>query len=325
MITLVRTVVAVGLVVALFWFHLIDLRLIARIAERPADALIVLILLVLTYPLAAWRWHRLLGGVGLKVPLIKVIQITFIGQFFSVVMPGAYGGDAVRLWYVHKTAHRGFSRILFSLLVDRLSGLSGLLTLGVGSFVLFRGRETSLAHGVVVSIVGVIVAAVAIVLGAVLVSWAFRLMPGMKKRIPSRLLDFVREMVEAFNLYRKSPAVILFAWLVSMLQYLLILGSILIVAKALNIGTLSWLDHVIVGTWSLITNAVPLTPGGIGLGEAAYGRFARLFEAVPTGAAYATIFLVFRALTVVASLPGAVLLLIYKNEMTEAIQTQPEA
>jgi hypothetical protein len=49
----------------------------------------------------------------------------------------------------------------------------------------------------------------------------------------------------------------------------------------------------------------PLTPGGLGVGEAAFARACDVLEAQRSGAAYATVFLAYRCLGFLAALPGA--------------------
>lgn len=323
MIALLRSLLAVGLISVLFYLDLIDLRAIGRIVESPGGCAAVIGLLLLTYPLSAMRWHRILASQGFRVPLVKVVQITFIGQFFNNFMPGSYGGDAIRLGYVYKAARQGLSRIIFSLFVDRLSGLVGLLTLGLVAVLLFhRVGETVLVIGMALVVLGL---GLGVWLAVLLAPHVLRLLRPLQGRLFAKLFSFVRETTGALELYLRSPGVLIFAWIVSVVQFVLILASLVIVAETLQIGTLGWLDQLIAGTWSLITNAVPITPGGIGLGEAAYERFARLLEEVPSAAPYATVFLAYRALTIVVSLPGALLFLIYRHEMVEYVHRRADA
>src|SRR5207253_2815839 len=42
--------------------------------------------------LAALRWHWLLRAHALHVPLLRTLQLTLIGNFFSLALPGAVSG-----------------------------------------------------------------------------------------------------------------------------------------------------------------------------------------------------------------------------------------
>jgi hypothetical protein len=72
---------------------------------------------------------------------------------------------------------------------------------------------------------------------------------------------------------------------------------------------------------TLVANSLPLTPNGIGIGEAAFDQICHLMERVPSGAAYSSIFFALRAVSVLASLPGFVSFALYRNEDKLAADT----
>ena len=69
-----------------------------------------------------------------------------------------------------------------------------------------------------------------------------------------------------------------------------------------------------------IANTIPLTPGGLGIGEGAFDQVCRMLESKPSGAAYGSIFLAFRTATIIVYLVlGATFLLFgqhYRLEKT---------
>jgi uncharacterized membrane protein YbhN (UPF0104 family) len=87
----------------------------------------------------------------------------------------------------------------------------------------------------------------------------------------------------------------------------------LLLAGALKIGILNISDYVFAASLALVTNALPLTPNGIGIGEAAFDQICRWLEAAPSGAAYSSIFFAYRAVSIVAALPGLVSFAIYRG------------
>jgi uncharacterized membrane protein YbhN (UPF0104 family) len=60
-------------------------------------------------------------------------------------------------------------------------------------------------------------------------------------------------------------------------------------------------------------NALPLTPSGIGVGEAAFDQICRWLEPTPSGAAYSSIFFAFRVVSTLTCIPGLISLAIYRN------------
>lgn len=85
-----------------------------------------LLYLFITF-LTAWRWSLLLGG---KHPVGKLYSLSLIGGFFSNLLPGAVGGDAVKIYYLYRETRQG-GLSLASVFMDRYIGYFGLLSLGL--------------------------------------------------------------------------------------------------------------------------------------------------------------------------------------------------
>jgi uncharacterized membrane protein YbhN (UPF0104 family) len=72
-------------------------------------------------------------------------------------------------------------------------------------------------------------------------------------------------------------------------------------------------DYMFAVPLTLIVNALPLTPSGIGVGEAAFDQICRWLEPTPSGAAYSSIFFAFRVVSMLTCIPGLISLAIYRN------------
>lgn len=79
---------------------------------------------------SAWRWRDLAAWLGHPAPLSWIVSVYFRGVAANVVLPGAVvGGDMLRAWGLHR---RGMPVLeaSVSVVLDRVSGLWGLLILG---------------------------------------------------------------------------------------------------------------------------------------------------------------------------------------------------
>ena len=85
----------------------------------------VLIMLCVQIPLAALRWREIVAICGAKLPLLTAFRYSFIGMFFSQVLPSTVGGDAVRIWLLARGG-AGWSISIYSVLIDRVVGVSAL-------------------------------------------------------------------------------------------------------------------------------------------------------------------------------------------------------
>jgi uncharacterized membrane protein YbhN (UPF0104 family) len=76
----------------------------------------------------ALRWREIAAVCGAKLPIPTSLQYTFIGQFFSQVLPSTVGGDAARIWLLARGG-AGWQTAIYSVLIDRVVGVAVLAAL----------------------------------------------------------------------------------------------------------------------------------------------------------------------------------------------------
>ncbi|AEH46000.1 hypothetical protein Thein_2152 [Thermodesulfatator indicus DSM 15286] len=77
---------------------------------------------------SAFRWYEILKVLGFKKNVSFICRVYFIGMFFNAFLPGIFGGDLVRIFYLVK---EGSSKTVasFSVVYDRAFGFLGALFL----------------------------------------------------------------------------------------------------------------------------------------------------------------------------------------------------
>jgi uncharacterized membrane protein YbhN (UPF0104 family) len=117
--------------------------------------------------------------------------------------------------------------------------------------------------------------------------------------------DVLKKLDRSALLYREARWQIAYAILVSLVIHGMILTSIALLGRGLGIG-IRFVDFYALAPLALIAQSLPLTPGGIGVGE---GAFMYLFgkAGVPRAAAFA-LSISYRAVQFLVSLIGGVLL-----------------
>lgn len=85
----------------------------------------ILVVLCIQLPLNALRWREIVTICGARLPLAMALRYSFIGQFFSQVLPSTVGGDAVRIWLLARGG-TGWPTAIYSVLIDRVVGVSAL-------------------------------------------------------------------------------------------------------------------------------------------------------------------------------------------------------
>ena len=105
-------------------------------------------------------------------------------------------------------------------------------------------------------------------------------------------LGHVRDLL---LLVRRRPWRLLAAFALSLVIDACVVTGVVTIAATTGIGELTAADYMFAVPLTLVTNAIPFTPNGIGVGEAAFDQICRWLEPMPSGAAYSSVFLAFRA------------------------------
>ena len=218
----------------------------------------------------ALRLRILLGARGIPLPVCTLFRIALMAAFFNVCVPGVTaGGDILRVWLFTRATGASTAAVIAVLVVDRAVSLMGLLAvilaLSVG-----HGEALS-THGLSPWIPwGCALLALAVVLGAGL-AWSPWFGSSRWQRVLERLpfRSWWFTFTEAGRAYRHDGRALGQAWLASLPGHLTLAAMFALAATALVPGVAPGLAaHLsLVG---LIANVLPLTPGGLGVGELAF-------------------------------------------------------
>lgn len=125
---------------------------------RQSSQLFLFLFLILVFwslPITALRWWLLLQSIRLRLSFFRACILTWVGYFFSLILPGSVSGDVVKGYYVIKAnKNKGKIDILMTLLIDRFIGLFGLIFLSVTGLLLslkdFSGRPELKPFGLMI-------------------------------------------------------------------------------------------------------------------------------------------------------------------------------
>src|SRR3989337_689004 len=91
---------------------------------------LMLFLLCIQMTLNALRWREIVAICGNNLSFVTALRYSFIGQFFSQVLPSTVGGDAVRIWLLARGG-AGWPVAIYAVLIDRVVGVAVLAALVV--------------------------------------------------------------------------------------------------------------------------------------------------------------------------------------------------
>jgi uncharacterized membrane protein YbhN (UPF0104 family) len=206
----------------------------------------------------------------LSLSLWNAIQLTLMGFFFSTFLPGAAGGDLAKLYYATRENEGRRAEVATVLLFDRIIGLLSLVLLPFLSapFFLHLLRTAPTLRRILWldAILGLgMCAAMALVMFSAVFRASFLNLLGRWQGLQSIAV----RMLQAMAAYGKARGILLGSLALSFLANLALIGVTALGLYTVNPTQLSWKLCLVAPVGHLV-NSLPLTPGGIGVGETAF-------------------------------------------------------
>lgn len=268
--TLVRLAVGIALLVYLAKTRLIDFAELSKIFTAWPITLAALALVFLDILFMSIRLCWLFRPQALRVPLRRSLDLTLVSSFFATFLPGAAGGDLAKLFYAAKDNKGRRAEIVTIIAFDRGVGLFSILLLPL----LFAPLFVPLIRGVrILQILLAITAALAVAMLAAFLlclysqaamtsaaKWSSRFLPG--RQLPERI-------VATIGAYRGHWSTLVAALAASLASNLTLILATALAILLIAPNSLS-LKMCLVIPMGDVANSLPVTPGGIGIGESAF-------------------------------------------------------
>lgn len=206
----------------------------------------------------------------LTLTLGNALRLTLLGFLFSMVLPGTAGGELAKFYYAGKDNHGRRAEIAASLLFDRLLGLLSMLLLPLmlaPFFAQLIGSVVPVQR--ILWMDALLVAGLLSAIGVVLFSQPLcELVSAALKRWPS-VQSLWNRVVRALLAYKGSSGTVISALALSLFANFAFIVVTALGFYATNPHEFS-LKTIFLAPIGYVINALPLTPGGLGIGEAAF-------------------------------------------------------
>ncbi|MDC0335506.1 flippase-like domain-containing protein [Pseudodesulfovibrio sp.] len=313
--TIIQFIVAGVLVWAIFYFDIISVGDIAGLIKYPFHLLFFSLCMGLLYFLSSVRWHMLLVCQNIAPPFSQTLRITYISAFWAASLLGGMVSEFSRAYMLFRQVPDGKRKGTISILVDKLVSLAALLLWACVCVIL---KFEAMANSSLFTVVSVfLVLGGLFFVGFVSMLFVNNRRIGLSNWIETRFPDnsiagHVLLVMEAFYLYRSSPRVLLSVLSISILNQGIMVLLLFQIGQLLG-GVMPFVDVGISGPVTILLNMLPISPGGIGVGEVAYAQINSILNSSSDLTISGSVFLTFRIITIVTSIP-AVLFLFKKGE-----------
>jgi glycosyltransferase 2 family protein len=304
-ILLLKYAFAGGIIYYMFATGKLDLVKISEILERKMLILRVVVSLIAIYALMGARWYYLLKWQGVPASLRSVVRIQCISVFFSSFMPGAVGGDLIKAYYIAKENTNYRTRAIVSIIVDRFIGLE---TLMIISFIalLINYQLISTNHNIqmVAISIGIYIAVSFVALAVIFTERSrqfltkvgiFRLFKALPK---GELLIKIYDALNSYSEQKTKLTIVLGITAIIDIIFVLIFYAI---GKEMGESALSLPSYFTAIPVGILATTIPITPGGIGIGQSAFYAIFLLFGCT-SGVIGATIISVYQIIALLVNM-----------------------
>ncbi len=296
---LVRVGLGLGILIYLGYSGAINRRALLGLASTWPLTLAAFVLLCLTVVLTAARLSILFRPQGLRLPLGLSVRLTLLGSLFNFFLLGSSGGDLIKFFYMTRENDGRKTELITIGLFDRAMGMFALLLWPLLVAPLFPAL---IANQILRKLLWSSGLLALTMLVATLMCFSRRIADSralalLFEKLPSG--EYIRRVVNTVRAYRHHVSTLVAALVIALATHTLSIAATLLIARATNpVGNL-WPASLLIPLGFLV-NTLPLSPGGLGVGEAAFNALFSLVHL--TGGADAL--LGWRLLNIVISLPG---------------------
>lgn len=249
--------------------------------SNPVYLATAIVLVFLVIFLNNFRWRLLLNVKGFQLSNIQSFRLTLIGVFFNFALPGGIGGDIVKGYYLIKGIGDRKTVAATTLLMDRLMGMFGLVSISVLMVIV--------SYPIIQTRVELKVLAIAIVGLFIFILVLFLLaFSTVLKEQPFFIFFFeklpggttLKSIHESIYSYRDYPWVLFQTFGLSVAAQFLIIVFVWFFAQITSAPEVSILVYCFIVSFGLLTFILPVTPAGIGVGQAAFYYLYELYTGV---------------------------------------------
>lgn len=307
-----RVAVGLGVLVLLTRAGALQWSALQSLVLEWRRSLLALGLCFLVILLVSRRLIVLLAAVGVRMRLAMALRMMLIGGFFSATLPGAAGGDVARMYLAARANPGQGTKISTIIVVDRFVGLLALF-----AFPLLMAVAVGPAVGMSgdLPLDGLLWAAAAGLLGGLAMGAACWYVPFARLLMPIlrllRLEGYAERLFDTLSAFRKRKKTLLKSFALSLAVQSVGVATLLLLVGMVG-GSPATVEMALVIPLGMLANALPLTPGGLGVGEVA---FAALFASIGA-AGGAEAILAWRVLTTLLDLVGGGLLVLGRTDMS---------
>ena len=215
-----------------------------------------------------YRWLLLLQGQKIHSTVRQTLPLTFIGLFFNLAMPGAVGGDVIKAYYIAQDQPGTKLRAATSVLMDRVVGLYAMAIIALTAVLTHLDRILGSGH----------LRPLAIFITCLAVGFTIFFILGFSESIRTHDLTdrvlknfpggkIIERIYDAVHDFRHGKKQFIWGIALSLVVQSMSIFCFYVIATSLHYENVTMGALFFIVPLGLIAMAVPLSPGGVGVGQ----------------------------------------------------------
>jgi uncharacterized protein (TIRG00374 family) len=317
MLKYLKIIISILLIYFLYSYGKIDPKLIDLSYSSIQTYVIAIGLIILTICLSAIRLFIVLNTLSVKVKFNYIFKITYIGHFFNHCLPGSTGGDLIKIFYLIKK-YKFFNKaaLISYIILDRLFGLAALFILFLISLYSISDFNENLLKLFYIFVT--IAVAGSLLLFFILYLNIFSKIENKLKKYKNKFIILIKDYFKNIKNIKNFKYIdILKIFVISLIIFIFAIMAITLLSGSSlftleNINTIGFASSV-----TFFANSIPISFNGLGIGEYVFSELSSIFHEKQIyhekTVYFGNIFLTYRILLILSSLPGFGLFLIMKK------------
>lgn len=227
-------------------------------------------LIFLQFVLTAYRW-KLLVEIKTTITTYMAFKLTLIGQFFSFFIPGGVGGDIVKALELSKKDSVSRSESLSTVVADRILGLFSMVAFSTLFLLIDYTLEpkTNILKFLIFSSLLFLAMLIGLLFGKSVINFITKFFSEKEHRLLVALHKTINSFELTFTAFRMKKLIASIITLSFLCQVISIYFMSLVV-HSLGAEIPSYLIFFSLSCFGFLASAIPITPAGIGVGQAAF-------------------------------------------------------
>ena len=261
----------------------------------------VVLLCFIIMILGALKWFLLLNIQNKKISFIRTLESYYLGYALNYYLFGV-AGDIIKTLYISKN-NENKTGITLSVILDRVIGLICmgiiilysipviLISLEISGFYIKNNKDIYFYYFLLSFLIVFLILLIKKILNSVRIK---NFTINSSKKYKNKIIKTIFNIIDVFFMYKNNYQNIIFN---------IIAFSLYIISTKTLIVDLGLISHTISSVCVQILGIIPISPGNIGVGEAAFSQIMYYMSGYKV-LEFASVYFIYRLINMVFALPG---------------------